>query len=62
MTEQNQKVSEQIQYCPAGGAHDIEKDFTCCGVTCGILFFPLGLLCCFLMRKPTCQKCDMRFG
>ncbi|KAJ3114694.1 hypothetical protein HDU96_001788 [Phlyctochytrium bullatum] len=49
------------EMCAAGGIHAITDEFTCCGITLAILFFPIGLVCCFLMKEKKCQKCGARF-
>jgi len=48
--------------CSGGGNHFIVEDFTCCGVCLAIFFFPIGVLCCLVMRERRCPKCGMRFG
>ncbi|KAK2153661.1 hypothetical protein LSH36_290g03016 [Paralvinella palmiformis] len=47
---------------PAGQVGVLEDDFTCLGICCGILFFPLGLICCLLMRQRRCPNCGAIFG
>jgi hypothetical protein len=32
------------------------------GVALGIIFFPIGLLCCFLLREKRCVRCGAYFG
>lgn len=46
--------------CPVCKAGYIVEEFTCCGIVLAILFFPLGLLCCFLMRERKCSSCGAR--
>jgi hypothetical protein len=64
----NRPVYNQVQsrgqpqeLCPAGGNHAIKKDFTFCGICWAALCFPWGLICCFMMQTPTCQKCGKQF-
>ncbi|CAH0547657.1 unnamed protein product [Brassicogethes aeneus] len=47
--------------CPACRVGVLEDDFTCCGVMCAICFFPLGILCCLLMREKKCSNCGASF-
>lgn len=48
--------------CPACRVGVLEDDFTCMGVLCAILFFPLGILCCLAMREKRCSNCGATFG
>ncbi|XP_066245755.1 membrane protein BRI3-like isoform X1 [Euwallacea similis] len=48
--------------CPACRIGVLEDDFTCLGVLCAILFFPLGILCCLAMREKRCSNCGASFG
>jgi len=48
--------------CPACRVGVLEDDFTCLGVCCAILFFPLGILCCLAMRQRRCPNCGAVFG
>lgn len=48
--------------CVDGGHHVIEKSFDCCGILLAILFFPIGLICCFVMASNKCVKCGKHFG
>ncbi|KAK0055966.1 brain protein I3 [Biomphalaria pfeifferi] len=48
--------------CPACRVGILEDDFTCLGVLCAILFFPIGLLCCLAMRQRRCNHCGAVFG
>lgn len=34
-----------------------QDEFTCCGIVLAILFFPIGLLCCYVMREKRCSNC-----
>ena len=43
--------------CPACQRGILEESFTLCGVLMAIIFFPLGLLCCLLMREKRCSNC-----
>ncbi|KAL5018364.1 hypothetical protein ScPMuIL_004086 [Solemya velum] len=48
--------------CPSCRVGVLEEDFTCLGVCCAILFFPLGILCCLAMRQRRCPNCGAVFG
>ncbi|XP_059144182.1 membrane protein BRI3-like [Physella acuta] len=48
--------------CPACRVGYLEDDFTCLGVLCAILFFPIGILCCLAMRQRRCGNCGAVFG
>ncbi|MPC08159.1 brain protein I3-like isoform X1 [Portunus trituberculatus] len=48
--------------CPACRSGILQNEFTCCGICLGICFFPLGLLCCLLMRERKCSNCRASFG
>jgi len=47
--------------CAAGGGHEIVDEFTACGLVCGIVLFPVGLICCLTMKDRTCMQCGMKF-
>ncbi|ETV87163.1 hypothetical protein, variant [Aphanomyces astaci] len=39
-------------------AHAVQtNEFTCPGVLLGILFFPIGILCCLLLTERRCVHC-----
>lgn len=39
----------------------MEDDYTCLGLLCAILFFPLGLICCLLLKTRRCSNCGAYF-
>jgi hypothetical protein len=43
--------------CPVCRTGNMYESFTCCGICCAIFFFPLGLICCLLMRETRCSHC-----
>lgn len=47
--------------CPACRIGTLEEDFTCLGVLMGILFFPLGIICCLALRQKRCTHCGLTF-
>jgi hypothetical protein len=46
--------------CPVCRVGFMTDDFTCCGICLAIFFFPLGLICCLLMRERRCTSCNAR--
>jgi len=47
--------------CPGGGDHNLHKEFTVMGIVLAVIFFPFGLLCCWVMRTHKCKKCGKTF-
>ncbi|UJR24537.1 hypothetical protein I4U23_005912 [Adineta vaga] len=43
--------------CPACGIGSLQSEMTCLGVFCCIVFFPLGLICLFLLQDQRCLHC-----
>ena len=48
--------------CPACRVGVLEDDYTCCGILCAILCFPLGILCCLAMKQRKCSNCGAIYG
>ncbi|XP_043280794.1 brain protein I3 isoform X2 [Venturia canescens] len=48
--------------CPACRVGVLEDDYTCLGLFCAIFFFPLGILCCLLLKNRRCSNCGAYFG
>ncbi|KOB67181.1 Brain protein I3 [Operophtera brumata] len=48
--------------CPACRVGILEDDFTCLGILCAILFFPLGILCCLALKNRRCSNCGALFA
>ncbi|XP_015117386.1 brain protein I3 [Diachasma alloeum] len=48
--------------CPACRVGVLEDDYTCLGIFCAIFFFPLGILCCLLLKNRRCSHCGAYFG
>uniref|UniRef100_A0A8C5X4D0 Membrane protein BRI3 n=1 Tax=Malurus cyaneus samueli TaxID=2593467 RepID=A0A8C5X4D0_9PASS len=40
----------------------LEDTFTCLGVLCAIVFFPIGILFCLALRQRRCPNCGAAFG
>jgi hypothetical protein len=47
--------------CPNCRVGQMQDEFTCCGIALAIIFFPIGLLCCYVMREKRCSNCGTRF-
>lgn len=47
--------------CPACRVGVMEDDYTCLGLLCAILFFPIGIICCLLLRTRRCSNCGAYF-
>lgn len=39
----------------------VSEDFTIIGIILAILFFPLGILCCLMMKEKKCDRCGAKF-
>lgn len=39
----------------------VSEDFTTIGIILAILFFPLGILCCLMMKEKKCDRCGAKF-
>ncbi|XP_066496775.1 membrane protein BRI3 [Tiliqua scincoides] len=48
--------------CPACRVGVLEDTFTCLGVLCAIVFFPIGILFCLALRQRRCPNCGATFG
>ncbi|XP_043945648.1 brain protein I3 [Protopterus annectens] len=48
--------------CPACRVGVLEDSFTCLGILCAILFFPIGILFCIALRQRRCPNCGATFG
>lgn len=48
--------------CPVCQVGILQDEFTGCGICLGICFFPLGILCCMLMRERRCNHCRASFS
>lgn len=43
--------------CPVCRTGNLTYEYTCCGIALAILFFPIGILCCLLMKQGRCTNC-----
>ena len=50
-------LSSTVYACPQGGNHLATETFSPFGVCLAVLFFPLGILCCLVLRDTRCAKC-----
>ncbi|ETW05846.1 hypothetical protein, variant [Aphanomyces invadans] len=51
-------VPGQVLTATGHCAHAVQtNEFTCPGVLLGILFFPIGILCCLLLTERRCVHC-----
>lgn len=61
--QQQQQIVNTIQVVHTGNhcacRHNFQSEFTCCGICCAIFLFPVGLICCFCMRKQRCRHCNL---
>ncbi|XP_056392445.1 brain protein I3 [Hyla sarda] len=48
--------------CPACRVGVLEDSFTCLGILCAIVFFPIGILFCLALRQRRCPNCGATFG
>ncbi|KAK7072652.1 hypothetical protein SK128_006376 [Halocaridina rubra] len=48
--------------CPACRQGVLRSEVTCCGIFLAIFFFPIGILCCFLMMERRCTTCHLTFA
>ncbi|XP_026560084.1 brain protein I3 [Pseudonaja textilis] len=48
--------------CPACRVGVLEDTFTCLGILCAIVFFPVGIIFCLALRQRTCPNCGATFG
>ncbi|XP_074657044.1 uncharacterized protein LOC141910218 [Tubulanus polymorphus] len=48
------------QGCQACQQGSYVSNFTCCGICCAIIFFPIGIICCCLMKERHCTGCGRR--
>ena len=66
MPQQQYMQQQHVVMQPAvygGCPHAIQtSEFTICGVILAVVFFPIGLLCCFLMQETHCTQCRAILG
>ncbi|KAH3864533.1 hypothetical protein DPMN_027553 [Dreissena polymorpha] len=43
--------------CASCGVGVMREKYTCCGVLLGIIFFPIGIICCCMMKERKCIRC-----
>ena len=47
--------------CPHCHNGVLEDDYGFCALCLAIVFFPLGIVCCMLMKDRVCPSCGSRF-
>ncbi|XP_072028055.1 membrane protein BRI3-like [Amphiura filiformis] len=47
--------------CPNCRVGVLSDSFSLCGILLAFFFFPLGILCCLLMRERRCNRCGSVF-
>ncbi|KAG4074913.1 hypothetical protein HA402_009338 [Bradysia odoriphaga] len=47
--------------CPACRIGVLQDDFSCLGILCAIVFFPVGILCCLALKSKRCSNCGMEY-
>lgn len=48
--------------CPICHIGILEYEYTCVGLLCLVLLFPVGILCCLALKKSSCSYCGASFG
>jgi len=46
--------------CPVCRQGNLYEEYSCCGICLAIFFFPIGLICCLLMKDKRCSHCGIR--
>merc|ERR1712004_357438 len=47
--------------CPSCRVGNLTEDYGICAICIAILFFPLGVLCCLMMKEKRCNHCGASF-
>ncbi|XP_078042901.1 membrane protein BRI3 [Augochlora pura] len=48
--------------CPACRVGIMEDDYSCLGLLCAICFFPIGIICCLMLKTRRCSNCGAYFN
>ncbi|XP_038064324.1 annexin A7-like [Patiria miniata] len=48
--------------CPTCHVGMMTDSYTACGIILAICFFPLGVICCLMMKERKCTNCGATFG
>lgn len=48
---------QPIGNCPVCRRGNLVYEYTCCGIFLAIFFFPIGIICCLLMKQGRCSSC-----
>ncbi|XP_053393456.1 brain protein I3-like [Mercenaria mercenaria] len=59
VTQPQQVVA--VGSCRVCGVGHVSENFTGLGIILAICFFPLGVLCCFLLMEKRCDRCGASF-
>ncbi|XP_022092587.1 brain protein I3-like [Acanthaster planci] len=65
VTVQQQPATTQVVMtggCPTCHVGVMTDSYTACGIILAICFFPLGIICCLMMKERTCSNCGATFG
>lgn len=60
-TQQPQQQVIVMGNCSVCRSGNIIEEFTPIGIVLAVLFFPIGILCCFLMQEKKCNRCGAKF-
>ncbi|XP_037952055.1 uncharacterized protein LOC119682609 [Teleopsis dalmanni] len=47
--------------CPACRVGQLEDGYSCLGLVCAIVLFPIGIICCMAMKNKRCPSCGTEF-
>ncbi|WAQ96412.1 BRI3-like protein [Mya arenaria] len=47
--------------CSKCGVGHLESSYTKCGILMAICFFPIGVICCVMMKEKKCGRCGASF-
>ncbi|XP_053393459.1 brain protein I3-like [Mercenaria mercenaria] len=61
VTQQPQPQVVAVGTCARCGIGHVSDNFTVLGIILAICFFPLGVLCCFLLMEKRCDRCGAAF-
>ena len=60
---QVQQPQMVIQQVPGACPHQVvREDFSLLGIALAIICFPVGIICCLVMKERRCAQCGMLLG